>query len=115
MAPPSRACLPCRRSARRPPADQSASWGWPPPVPVKIVVLPRRRWTGGVSFPEGMAMLDVTDPIACSRYRIAIAEASRLLEASKYDHSYGRDFARRVGGGFSHGIRDSPPLSGGEC
>src|SRR4051794_16122393 len=43
-----------------------------------------------------VAMLDTSDPIQCNRYRIAYGEAARLLEASRFDHSYGRDFARRV-------------------
>jgi hypothetical protein len=32
------------------------------------------------------------------RYRRAYGEASNLLEASKYDHSYGRAYAGKVGG-----------------
>src|SRR4051794_25292599 len=42
-------------------------------------------------------MLDATNPIAYNRYRIAYGEAARLLGAARFDHSYGRDFAGRVG------------------
>jgi hypothetical protein len=41
-------------------------------------------------------MLDTTDRLACNRYRIAYGLAARLLEMSRFDHSYGRDFARGV-------------------
>jgi hypothetical protein len=30
------------------------------------------------------------------RYRIAYGEASRLIEMSRYDHAWGRDFAAKV-------------------
>jgi hypothetical protein len=43
-------------------------------------------------------MLDSIDPMACIRYRIAYGEASRLIEMSRYDHAWGRDFAARVDG-----------------
>jgi hypothetical protein len=41
-------------------------------------------------------MLDSTDPMSCIRYRIAYGEASRLIEMSRYDHAWGRDFAAGV-------------------
>jgi hypothetical protein len=41
-------------------------------------------------------MLDTTDLAACNRYRIAFGHAARLREMSRFDHSYGRDFARGV-------------------
>jgi hypothetical protein len=41
-------------------------------------------------------MFDSTDPMACIRYRIAYGEASRLIEMSRYDHAWGRDFVARV-------------------
>jgi hypothetical protein len=44
-----------------------------------------------------MGTLDATDPTACNRYRIAYGHAARLLEMSRFDHSWGLDFARRVG------------------
>jgi hypothetical protein len=46
-------------------------------------------------LPRG-AMLDSTNPSQCIKYRIAFDAGARLLEASRFDHSYGRDFARRV-------------------
>jgi hypothetical protein len=41
-------------------------------------------------------MFDSIDPMSCIRYRIAYGEASRLIEMSRYDHAWGRDFAARV-------------------
>jgi hypothetical protein len=41
-------------------------------------------------------MLDPTDPSCCLRYRIAYGEASRLIEMSRFDHAWGRDFAAGV-------------------
>jgi hypothetical protein len=41
-------------------------------------------------------MLETTDPDACNRYRIAYGQAARMLEMSRFDHSWGRDFARRL-------------------
>jgi hypothetical protein len=43
-----------------------------------------------------MSMFDATDPEACNRYRLAYGLAARLLEMSRFDHSWGRDFARRI-------------------
>ena len=42
-------------------------------------------------------MLDTTDKASCLRYRIAYGAAAILLEASKYDHSFGRAYAGKVG------------------
>ena len=39
-----------------------------------------------------------TDKASCLRYRIAYGAAANLLEASKYDHSFGRAYAGKVGG-----------------
>ena len=49
-------------------------------------------------------MLDATDPIACNRYL--------PLDASRFDHSYGRDFARDVELGRIRGevIRHCPAV-----
>jgi hypothetical protein len=41
-------------------------------------------------------MLDSTEPMSCIRYRVAYGEAALLIEMSRYDHSWGRDFAARV-------------------
>jgi hypothetical protein len=41
-------------------------------------------------------MFDPTDATTCIRYRIAYGEASRLIEMSRFDHAWGRDFAARV-------------------
>jgi hypothetical protein len=42
-------------------------------------------------------MLDTTDKASCLRYRIAYGAAANLLEAGKYDHSFGRAYAGKVG------------------
>ena len=75
----------CARAAARPRRQA-------PPPRLLVPRLLRR----GARVIGGMTMLDATDPIECNRYRIAFGQAARLLEASKYDHSYGRDFARRI-------------------
>jgi hypothetical protein len=41
-------------------------------------------------------MLDTTDPLVCNKYRLVYGIAARLLEVSRFDRSYGRDFARRI-------------------
>jgi hypothetical protein len=40
-----------------------------------------------------MGWLDATEG---NRYRIAYGHAARVLEMSRFDHSWGRDFARRI-------------------
>jgi hypothetical protein len=41
-------------------------------------------------------MFDGADPAACSRYQIAYGHAATLLEASRFDHIFGRDFAVKI-------------------
>src|SRR5262249_53947560 len=48
------------------------------------------------SLLDGSPMIDTTDLVACNRYRLAYGQAARLVEMSRFDHSYGRDFALGV-------------------
>src|SRR5262249_28229779 len=48
------------------------------------------------SLLDGVPMLDTTDLVACNRYRLAYGHAAGRMEMSRFDHAWGRDFARRI-------------------